>query len=264
MIMANALNNKFSTNGVHLPDRRPTEGSASDMAEKSPVGEPLGLGNDQVLKVPNKDSPALPWIQAEPDETIRVGAGGPLVVPREDLDADIDDSAEIDLLGGQLKIRRPNRWEWIVLLPRSELTTRLLLDKPEADGITTDYYYVEQHLRSAICNEMKAVRVFLYYSCRTKNFGLWVVKITPGNSWYESLDQLFEQPEDFFTNNAIRVASDKTMSRYRVRSRPHKSVVDWPKQSTGTLLGEALGADHWIRSAEHPLYRGLIDGTEVI
>jgi hypothetical protein len=264
MTVANAPSDNFNNNGVHFLDRRPIEAaSANDTAEEPPVGEPLDLADDRVLKVPNESATALPAIEAEPDGPIRVGAGGPLVVPREDLDADLDDSAEIDLLGGQPKIRKPHRREWIALLPESELRTRLLLDKPETDGIQTDYYYVNKELRGPIHTELKAVRVFLYYSFSTKSFGLWVVKITSGNSWYESLNKLFMQPREFFANNAILVASDRTTSCYRVRVKPLPSAVTWPEKPTQELLGEALGADHFITAADHPIYQELIDGTEL-
>src|SRR5690349_8271475 len=42
----------------------------------------------------------LPRIEPEPDDTIHVAAGGKLVVPREDHDADLDDGAELDLVSG--------------------------------------------------------------------------------------------------------------------------------------------------------------------
>jgi hypothetical protein len=261
LTVANEPSDKFTNNGVHFPNRRRTDASAAnDTAEGPPIGEPLDLADD---RVPKKDTTALPTIDAEPDEPIRVGAGGPLVVPREDLDADLDDTVEIDLLGGQPKIRKPQRREWIALLPQSELTTRLLLDKPEADGIQTDYYYVNKTLRGPIGKELKTVRVFVYFSFRTQSIGLWVVTVTPGNSWYESLNQLFKQPSEFFAKNAILVASDRAKSRYGVKYRPLPSSVTWPKKGTEELLGEALGHEHFITTADHPVYQQLIDGTEL-
>jgi hypothetical protein len=59
----------------------------------------------------------------EQTEAILVGAGGKLVVPREDFDEGLDGGTEIDLLGGlPKKVRRPDRREWIALSPTSELT----------------------------------------------------------------------------------------------------------------------------------------------
>jgi hypothetical protein len=207
---------------------------------------------------------SLPAIEPETPEQIHVGAGGKLVVPHEDLLADLDDGDEIDLVSAQTKkVRKPHRREWIALRPESELTTRLLIHKPKADGIEVEHYYVDRALRVPIREELKAVRVFVYYSFTTKTCGLWVVNVTPENSWYESLAQLFRQPPEFFSKNAIRVLSDKPNSRYRVKYKPLPGGADWPGKATTDLLGEALGPERFITSAEHPLYRDLIDGVEL-
>jgi len=188
-----------------------------------------------------------------------------LCVPRETLDDGLDDGTEIDLLSGQpIKIRRLHRREWIALSPASELTTRLLLHKPKVDGIEIEHYYVDMTLRAPILDELKQVRVFVFYSFTTRAHGLWIVNVTLVNSWYESLRQLFRQPQDFFAQNAIRVISDKPNSRYRVRRKPLPSEVTWPQQETGELLAEALGADRFIRTADHPIYRDLIEGAELL
>jgi hypothetical protein len=61
-------------------------------------------------------SPPVPRIEAEPADTIYVGAGGKLVVPREEIDDDLDDGDEIELVTRQTKKpRKPGRYEWIVL-----------------------------------------------------------------------------------------------------------------------------------------------------
>ena len=58
----------------------------------------------------NKIGASLPRVEGEPDEEIRVGAGGKLVIPREDFDAELDDSEELDLAGMTVpKIRKPGR-----------------------------------------------------------------------------------------------------------------------------------------------------------
>jgi hypothetical protein len=213
---------------------------------------------------PDGADAGLPAIDRIPVEEIRVGAGGPLVVPREDLGADIDGAGELDLAGMLAqKIRKPDRREWIALNPASELPTRLLLHKPKPDGFEVEYYYVEPKLRDPIRDELKDVRVFVYYSFATKAHALWIVAVTPGNSWYESLALLFQQSADFFDQNAIRVVSDRGNSRNRVKYRPMSACVAWPAKSTNELLGEAIGASHFITTPDHPLYRDLIEGTEL-
>jgi hypothetical protein len=133
----------------------------------------------------------LPTVNAEPDEKIHVAAGGKLIVPREDLLAELDDGTEMDLVDGlPKKIRKPDRREWIVLNRASEFTIRLLIHKPKADGIEVEHYHIAMPLRDPIRDEFKSVRIFLYYSLKTKTYNLWVLNVTIDNTWYESLAQL--------------------------------------------------------------------------
>jgi hypothetical protein len=213
---------------------------------------------------PDHDGETLRVIERELAGTINVGAGGILAVPREDLDADSFAGEDLDLAAGQpKKIRRPDRREFIALSLASEFPTRLLLHKPKADGIEVEHYYIDKSLRGPIDEELKPVRVFLFYSWKTKTHGLWIVNVTLDNTWYESLDHLFKQPADFFTSNAIRVISDKSNSRYRVKFKPMPGKVTWPTKPTGELLGEALGASHIIKTPDHPVYRDLVEGAEL-
>ncbi|MBP62374.1 MAG: hypothetical protein CMJ62_12715 [Planctomycetaceae bacterium] len=145
----------------------------------------------------------------------------------------------------------------------SELPIRLLIHKPKPEGMDEEYYYVRSDLRHAIREELKDVRVFVYYAVKTKTHALWIVKVTLDNSWHESLSPLFTLKSEFFEDNEIRVISDKPTSRYRIRSRPKTSNVTWPQKPTDQLLGEALGEDHFINDAEHPLYLDLIEGDEL-
>jgi hypothetical protein len=213
---------------------------------------------------PNKTGTASPVIEPEVPDVIQVGAGGKLIVPREDLDADLDDGAEIDLVNMQAKkIRKPGRREWIVLDLGRELPTRMLLHKPRPDAIETDYYYIDKALRNPIRDELKEVRVFPYYSLTAKAFALWIVNVTLENSWYESIAPLFKRPAEFFAQNAIRVFSERANSRYRVKCKPNPSDIPWPTKTTGELLAEALGSEHFIGSVDHAVYRELIEGTEL-
>ena len=86
------------------------------------------------------------------------------------------------------------------------------------------------------------------------------VNVTPGNSWYESLQELFRQPPEFFARRAVRVVADKENSRYKVLHKPTPRLVTGPARPTNELLGEALGEAGFIRSADHPVYRDLTEG----
>jgi hypothetical protein len=203
-------------------------------------------------------------IAAERDE-IRVGAGGPLTIPREEFDEADSDGEEIEGATSG-KIRKPGRREFIILDPARMLPTKLLVHKPGGqDSADEEFYYVARELRAGIKAELKAVRVYLYWSVQARTHALWVVKVTPDNSWYDSLhEKLFRQPPAFFEQNEVRIASDKDLKGYRVRKR-HRSVqaVPWPERRLEDLLGEAIGQSRFIRSADHPIYELLISGEEV-
>jgi hypothetical protein len=228
-------------------------------AQRNQAGDPLR---------PPQDSPTLGastrMIEPQQSDKIDVAAGGKLVVPREDIAAGIDDGSELDLAANQnKKIRKPGRREWIALNAKSELTTRLLQHKPKADGIEVDYYFVEPKLRGPIRDELKDVRVFIYWSFATNMHALWIVNVTLGNSWYESLQSALSQPAEFFQQNAIRVIADRDNSKYRVKYKPLPSSVTWPEETTDQLLGIALGSEKFITTCDHSIYRELIEGVEL-
>jgi len=203
-------------------------------------------------------------IEREHAERIIVGNDGRLRVPREDISADIELGEDLDLKELQAKkIRKPGRREWIALNRQSELPTRLLIHKPKIDGIEVEHYYIDSRLRGPVREELKEVRVFVFYSFVTHSYTLWIINVTIDNSWYESLQVLLNQPTAFFIDNAIRVIPDKPNSRYRVRFKPKPEDVAWPTKATEELLGEALGPDRFINSTEHPIYRDLIEGTDL-
>ena len=204
-------------------------------------------------------------VPAEPaDDEIIVGAGGKLVVPREEIGDEVDAGDELALEELRRKVlRKPGRREWIAVNLDSELTVNLLIHKPNPDGIETEYFYITPDLRGPIRSELKAIRVFAYYSFTTGRHALWPVHVTPDNAWYESIAPLFKRTPDWFAQNEIRVIPDKPNSRYRIRYRPVQSDVSWPDRDMEELLGEAVGEDHFIRSADHPVYADLIDGKDL-
>jgi hypothetical protein len=187
-----------------------------------------------------------------------------LVVPREDIGAGLVVSEELDVASlAKKKIRKPGRREWVRLHRSSEMTTRLLAHKPRPDSMDEEYYFVRHELRKPIQDELKNYRVFVFYGVSSKSFGLWMIPVTDGGSWYESLLPLLSQPSSFFDENEILVKSDKAASVYRVRFRPVTCEVEWLKQPTENLLGEALGDRGFIISADNPLYASLIGGQEL-
>ena len=66
------------------------------------------------------------------------------------------------------------------------------------------------------------------------------------------------------TSAQFRVISDRANGRYRVKHKDAPATVLWPSQSTDVLLGEALGPARFITSVDHPIYRELIEGLDLV
>lgn len=226
-----------------------------------------GRANRTSSPVLNNEPTAAPSttlrIEREADDLINVGAGGKLIVPREHLDAGLDDGEEVSL-GSPLKIRKPGPHEWVILRRESELGTRLLVYKDDPESLRPEFYYVAPELRSLIKEQLRFVRVLLFFSPKRRTFGLWIIKTTPGISWCENLAELLKKPPEYFAANVIRVIPDKAERRDRIRAKPWTATVNWPQQPMEELLGEALGPSRIITSADHPIYRELTEGEEVV
>jgi hypothetical protein len=141
-----------------------------------------------------------------------------------------------------------------------------LIHKPGGpDSIEQEYYYVDPKLRAKIRDDLSQVRIFPYFSTTARQTYLWIVKVSVDNSWYKSLqDRIFRQPPKFFEQKEIKIIAAKELSRYRVKQR-ERSVKDvpWPVRPVAELLGEAIGKDHFITAADHPLYAELVSGEEI-
>jgi hypothetical protein len=185
-----------------------------------------------------------------------------LIVPREDINAEITPSEEL-VSRDSVKIRKITKVRWFGLNRASELTTRLLVHKANPDSFDEDNYFVNPSLRHNVQDAMHDVRVFVIYSLAAKAYGLWIVKVIPGLSWYESLEPILSLPVSYFKEHEIRIKADRSNSRYRVFHRPAKAAIEWLPQTTEELLGAALGEDHFIRSESHPVYSDLTGGQEL-
>ncbi len=203
-------------------------------------------------------------VPSEEEERITPRAGGRLVVLREEVEDDFSAGEELDLTSGiAVAIRRPGPLEWFRLYRNLELPTKLVVWKPKPDAIDVEYYSVDKELRKEISNELKAVRVLPYFNLSANRYGLWIIKVTSGNSWYESLRSLLSIDNDFFETNQIRVVSEKDSARYRVKKKPLATLVNEPPKPTGEMLGEAIGEDHFIRDRSHRVYQSLTEGEEL-
>lgn len=211
------------------------------------------------------DADAQCVVPAEPvKRRIRVGAGGPLSVPREDLG--LDHSSDLDFGAYQpAPVRRPGRLEWIALKPAISLETRLLPLASGPGGMDKTWYYVDPDLRGPIREEIRDCLVHPFYSELHRSLFLWIVTINEGNAWYESLRPALEQPESFYDSHFVRIISSRLAGRYKCKQRPANvaNLYQWPNRLVTELLGEALGPDNFITSVDHPVYRELVAGQDL-
>jgi hypothetical protein len=222
----------------------------------------------QQNRLPAQSRRPVPHIHeddADEEDRIRPGAGGPARVPEDDDDDDDDDDDEEVEGSGATKIGKPGKHDRVLFNPINWLPTKLIVDKPEKDSMDEVLYYVTKALRKKVRSELKKVIVLPFYSTRLKIFRLWVVKVTTDNSWYQSVqDKLLRQDAAFFEKNEFRIWADKKARGYRVKCRPKRSPDPvWPTLPTLQLLAEALGADHIIDSVNHEFYAELVSGDEV-
>jgi hypothetical protein len=196
---------------------------------------------------------------------IKVGAGGPLTIPREDLG--LDGSRDLDFSADQLApIRRPGRVEWFALDPSLALETRLLPRVTGPAGIDKEWYYVDHSIRKPIREDVRDVLVQPFYSISYRDLGLWIVPINEGNPWYESAASLFRQEPKFYGENVFRVISDRASGKYRCKFKPAPvtTLFRWPDRPTEEILGAALGEDRIITDTSHPVYKELIEGQDLV
>ena len=186
-----------------------------------------------------------------------------LVIPRASIADDADVGSDMDQELNNLrekKLRKPGRREWFVLNVELEYPVRALIHKPQKDSPETHYYYVAPELQGLIRDELKLVRLFLYYSAMTGQYALWPVSVTEGNSWYESIAPLFKKfDQDFFDAHEIKVVPSKEISRYKVRRRPIEEAVEWPSRPMEEIVAEAFG-DMLITEPSHEVYADLVAG----
>jgi hypothetical protein len=248
-----------SENQTGTPDTPPADQPVQGQAPAplpSPNGTPASTG----------DRPGIP---AEPsDDRISVGAGGILSIPAETGDdLDDDDEEDVQAVGGTtIRERKPSRRLRVIFNPALRHPTKLLVHKPNGDDSPDEeLYWIDKPLRKYVRRELRDVLAMLYYIPKLKTFRVWLLKRSPGNSYYDSLhDKLLKQPDDFFEKYEVRVAADTDAKEYVIRRKP-RSVknVPWPTKPMDQIVGEALGPDRIIRSKDHPIIADFA-GEEVV
>ena len=209
------------------------------------------------------DSPVETRGKLDAETKIKPASTTPLVIPRASIADNADVGSDMDQELNDLrekKLRKPHRRDWIVLNVESEYPVRVLIHKPQNDSLDTHYYYVAPELQGAIRDEMKLVRLFLYWSTMVKQFALWPINVTEGNSWYESIAPLFKKyDQTFFDGHEIKIIPSKEISRYKVKKCPIKEAVEWPSRSMEEIVSEAFG-NMLITQPSHEVYADLVAG----
>jgi hypothetical protein len=206
----------------------------------------------------------IPKEQSEDHITPR--AGGPLIIPKADLE--LDDEEEIEAAAEKLVIANPSRNMWILLLSAIWCKVKLWKyqpesgDKPNQKSQKPKWFYVDKPLQARVKSELCYAHVLPYLSTETGICRLWLIRVTVGNSWFESLhSKILCQSPEFFENYEICVQSRD--SDYRVMRRPRTHNHPWPDKPANELLTEALTPDYIITSETHPFYANLVAGEEV-
>lgn len=200
-------------------------------------------------------------------EEVQVGSVGTLVVPHEDVGDDYDHGEDLDLQGGQIvTIQRPERHDWVTFFRTHEQRSTLLVQKKAGREFEVEYFSVDPSLRTAVAAELRLFRIVPYYSWFKRRFFLYVTPISePGRStWSDSLAVLFDRSPEWHAEQKINLTSDVANGVYRARSIPLTSKPPELKRPTPALLGEALGVNRIIKSAEHPVYQSLLEGETVM
>jgi hypothetical protein len=216
---------------------------------------------DSVLETaatPVPDAPAVDGF------AIRLGGLNKLEVPAEDIGAD-DGGQDIDFSAQMTPpIRKPEQYEKFSIFPSLALRTRLLAVRSGAGGIETKFYFVDRKLRNPVSTGIRDAMVLPWWSYRDKRWCLWIINYNPGNTWFDSIQPLLQQPAEFYADKAFTVESDRTGARYCVRSHAAPSrVPSEPGRTVNEMLGMALGPKGFINTTDHPVYQQLTSGEDV-
>jgi hypothetical protein len=235
-----------------------------DNGELTATNSPAPAAPEQATNPPTSRIIAEPAPEAE---RIQPHAGGRLIVPTVDIELDDEQEIEDETTCEKLTICNPARNMWIVLDRSNWVKAKLLKfqpespDKPNQRSQKAKWFYVDEPLQQKIKSELCYAWVLPFLSVETNICRLWAIRVTTGNSWFETLHtKILSKPAEFFTDFEFNIQAREI--NHRVKRRPRTHNPPWPNKSTNVLLSEALG-ENIIATADHPFYASLIDGEEV-
>lgn len=200
---------------------------------------------------------------------INLGALHRLVVPEQDLGLDAG-GEDLDFSQQMLAVvRRPDSQRWFALIKDYWMQTRLLPVASKTSEYGTDWYCVlDPQARAAVRSYMSDVMVVPCFLVHAKVWTIWVVPVNT-TKWYGSVEPLFRQTPELYTNCVFRVLAERSHGRYHVKCEPISDMIPpiimptIQTRTVGELFGEALGDSRFICSVNHPVVRDLVRGTQV-
>lgn len=152
-----------------------------------------------------------------------------------------------------IKIRRPDRQEWIRVHPDPEWTFRTFTFTSQEDG---ELFLIDPSIQPALASELRPVALHATIN-RAGHVFLWPIPM-PGpdgrhNDWHSSQLVAAEKSRTQW----IRVASDMSLRAYQVftTTAPLPDPV-WPELSRQQIYERAF-RDRIIRSVDHPVLKRL-------
>lgn len=188
-----------------------------------------------------------------------------LIVPQEDLGLDAGGD-DLDFSQQMLAVvRRPDPQRWFALVKDYWMSTRLLAVASKTSEFATDWYCLTDPVaKAAVRQYLKDVLIVPCFLVHAKVWTIWIIPVS-ATKWYGSVEPLFRQPTEFYTENVFRVLADRSHGCYHVKSELISEMtppIIMPTIQTRTV-GELLGDSRFIRSINHHVVHDLTMGQPV-
>lgn len=145
-------------------------------------------------------------------------------------------------------------------------TFPVLATENRGGDLREDYWYV--YPEGAMFKDLRAqgwvkqIRPVLCQEIRSGDIFLWPIKITHGNSYYDSLTKMLANPEVGNRSWMIKANTDK--KEYEIRWDHLEDPVEWPDKDESEWMAEVfpperiIGPDDRAHVAIEGIYRGKL------
>lgn len=187
---------------------------------------------------------------------------------------DFELSSELEVTTTTVELGRPGRDEWFAAyIPRltneagdgvAATITMAVFTTPGDYGEKQFYYIDDADIRRELRRRCKSVRVVFTRCMRSGLFRVWLVPVTTGNSYYESLVPFLNLDSEILTSQEWAVEADTDASVYVVRHSKIRRQVDWPDYSesdVADLVLKAIGESNFISDRSHEFYERVTSGN---